>query len=185
MTPPTTAPGSSATAAAPRGSFDAAFDELVAQLNDSVELLSEVQYRAVLVTMVAAIDDRPRVELTSEQLALSLSDFRAGAEALERLVQRIGVAFNLSIDDRQLATLIPRLPEPWRAQVHTASQRLVNRYTQAKADIARAQGVTRANQRLVEASMDAALGNPGLSQPVTYDYSRGRANAPRLADGRA
>ncbi len=185
MTPPTAAARASATPAAPTGSFDAAFDELVAQLNDSVELLTEVEYRAVLVTMVAAIDDRPRVDLASEQLALSLSDYRAGAEALERVVQRIGVAFNLASRDRQLALLAVRLPEPWRTQVNIGAQRLVERYTQSKATIAKAQGVTRANQLLVEASIDAALGHPKHAQCVTYDNKPNRVNVARLADGRA
>lgn len=185
MAPPSTLNAASESPTVGGGALNAAFDQLVVATRQVLERLEELDYRLSLAAFVAIVDDRPQVESTSEDLAVAVADLRAASETHQRLHQQLGEICNVPVGQRDAATIATRVPEPWRTQLQDLQAGLYSHVERTRDVLARATGATRSNERLISASIAAAIGTTAPTTAVTYGSNALASADALLIDGRA
>jgi len=128
-------------------------DELIAHLNDTIESLREVEYRATVLRLTASADDRSQMEGAIEQLALALADHRSCAATLDKFSQRAAQALQLGSREHSLATCAERAPEQWRDKLAKGMTRLRRIAERTRQELRQAESASRSNLHMTEASI--------------------------------
>ena len=165
--------------------LDAAFDELVARVERTVEQLRELDYRVRVAWSMAAADERRHLDVSTNDIAVAVADLGAATEAHDRLVQRIGEMCAVPPADRNLGTIATRLPEAWRARTVAAHREIVENATSAHDAVQMMLGATRSNLNLIGSSIDAAIRSDVKPSAVTYGQNALSSTDAVLLDGRA